>query len=173
MTDIEIPDSIKVQVKVSLQREQACGLRAGHHANNNMATSAKLPVKKVVAVTSTIVSSYAYFVYRRHDRRDLSSKEVNHARDVLARISPTSSEGDGIKKSSVASRHLANLNTHGVTIVKETLSSGKRLCSTVLNTSPLLATLLTIVCKSQYNTPTPASLHSAITRMEYQIRKHS
>eukprot|EP01082_Thalassiosira_pseudonana_P015843 g14410.t1 g14410 contig9:1779362-1779764(+) len=26
-----------------------------------MATSAKLPVKKVVAVTSTIVSSYAYF----------------------------------------------------------------------------------------------------------------
>eukprot|EP00970_Alexandrium_tamarense_P016567 scaffold6837_cov76-Alexandrium_tamarense.AAC.1 len=88
-----------------------------------MATSAKLPVKKVVAVTSTIVSSYAYFLYRRHDRRDLSSKEVNHARDVLARISPTSSEGDGIKTSSVASRHLANLNTHGVTIAKETLSS--------------------------------------------------
>ncbi len=84
-------------------------------------------VRAGLATTALVGSSYFYISYRSHDRRALSDDETAHARQALARITPsptpstTASRTSHARDALVAS-HTHNLNKFGATVVKATLS---------------------------------------------------
>ncbi|KAL7548028.1 hypothetical protein ACHAWF_011364 [Thalassiosira exigua] len=76
----------------------------------------------VIAITATISSSGCYIAYRRHNQRVLSDNEVDHARNILAQITPSPSSSLPQTKDSLTAQHFSNLDDYGVTVVKDTLN---------------------------------------------------
>lgn len=83
--------------------------------------------RDVLATTALVGSAYFYVSYRSHDRRALSDDEVAHAREELARVTPsptpsTSASCASRARDALVASHTHNLSKFGATVVKHVLS---------------------------------------------------
>ncbi|KAL7431737.1 hypothetical protein ACHAXM_005985 [Skeletonema potamos] len=83
---------------------------------------------KALAFASSALLACSYVAYRLHDRRDLSEKEVEDARHILAELFPKLSGSTVQQHHSDTAQHLSNLDEYGVSVVKETLTTAQVAC---------------------------------------------